>query len=137
MRYDELFSPKVTPGTAPGVAYDAFYVLAYAAYAAGDEPITGANLARGIARLVPPGAPIDVGPTHVFDAVAELRAGRNVDLKGAATRLDFDLATGETAADFAVYCLKTDEGGAAFDVMESGLVFHPGGTQLDGTMKCR
>jgi hypothetical protein len=138
-RYNLAFQPPVTPATAPGCAYDALYVLAYAAYAteAIDHlPVTGPNLARGIAHLVPPGLPVDVRPTRIDDALDALRAGRNIDLNGTMTTLDFDLETGNSRVDFAVYCIKTDADGKAVDAVESGLVYRSAGGQFEGKMKC-
>ncbi len=129
MHYNETYTPKVSLTYGPGSVYDAFYVLAYAAYAAeqggqgAQAPLTGATLARAIARLVPPGEAVDVGPANIFEALNVLGAGKNVDLGGASTKLDFDLATGDTAADLAVLCVKTDETGKAIDLMESGVVY--------------
>jgi len=120
----------------PGSVYDAFYVLAYAIYAAGDRPVRGSDIARSIARLLPPGQPIDVGPTGILDAFTALGEGRNIDLDGAATRLDFDMATGNTASDFAVLCVTTDERGVADDDIESGLVWRATTRRLEGRMSC-
>jgi serine/threonine protein kinase/ABC-type branched-subunit amino acid transport system substrate-binding protein len=137
MRYDEVFSPKVTPGTAPGVAYDAVYILAYAAYAVGDGPLSGSALAAAMARLVPPGDRVDVGPDRILEAIAALHSGRNIDLNGAATSLDFDLPTGENRSDFAVYCLKVDASGRAADTIESGLRYDSRTKTLSGASRCR
>jgi branched-chain amino acid transport system substrate-binding protein len=139
MHYNETFAEKATLNFSPADAYDATYLLAYAAYAAyaaGDAPLTGPTLARAVARLVPPGKPVDVGPTHIFEAVLELRAGRNVDLRGAANRFDFDLATGESPADFVIQCVGVDAAGAANDGIESGLALDGATHKLAGTMKC-
>ena len=85
--------------------YDAFYVLAYAAMALGDAPITGTALATAIARLVPPGTPIDVGPAGIYPAFKALSSGGNIDLAGTFTTLDFDRETGDPTADFSVRCI--------------------------------
>src|SRR5262249_47535369 len=66
--YNATYSEQLSPALSPGAPYDSFYLLAYAAYAAGDAPLTGSALARGIARLVPPGTSIDVGPARILDA---------------------------------------------------------------------
>jgi tRNA A-37 threonylcarbamoyl transferase component Bud32 len=136
LRYNEFFSPKITPGTAPGVAYDALYVLVYASAAVGDEPITGSALSRGIGQLVPPGVPIDVGGASTYKAFGALRAGQSIDLNGAGTPLDFDLGTGETRADYAVYCAHTDARGNVDDAMESGMRYSAKKGALDGEMRC-
>ena len=131
-RYNDAFSPAVSVASGPAAVYDAFYVLAYAAYAAGDVPLTGTSLARGIARLVPPGLPVDVGPSMLFDGFNALGAGGNVDLNGAATGLDFDVTTGDSPADFAVLCVKPDANGAAAEASESGVVWRVRTKKLEG-----
>ncbi|MBL9105718.1 MAG: protein kinase [Myxococcales bacterium] len=90
--------------------YDAFYVLAYAAVAAGDAPLTGRTLARAIARLGPPGATIEVGPADIYPALKALARGDNIDLRGTRTSLDFDPETGDATADFAVSCIDVAAG---------------------------
>jgi branched-chain amino acid transport system substrate-binding protein len=136
LRYNEFFSPSITPGTAPGVAYDALFVLVYSAAAASDAPITGASLARAVARLVPPGVPVDVGASAAYRAFGALREGKNIDLNGAGTPLDFDVATGETRADYAVYCAHLDVRGGVDDVMESGLRYAGATSSLVGELRC-
>ncbi|WP_394836036.1 bifunctional serine/threonine-protein kinase/ABC transporter substrate-binding protein [Pendulispora rubella] len=132
MHYNETYTPKVTQSGAPGAVYDAAYLLAYAAYAMGDLPMTGSNLARGMARLVPPGEPIDVGPTKIFEAFRLLQEGKSIDLRGAATPLDFDLATGESPIDFALLCAGTDERGMANEAIEPGPIFRAAAKKIEG-----
>ncbi|WP_394846468.1 bifunctional serine/threonine-protein kinase/ABC transporter substrate-binding protein [Pendulispora brunnea] len=132
MHYNETYTPKVTQSGAPGAVYDAVYLLAYAAYAMGDLPMTGSNLARGIGRLVPPGEPIDVGPTKIFEAFRLLQEGKSIDLRGAATPLDFDLATGESPIDFALLCVGTDEHGMANEAIEPGPIFRAATKRIEG-----
>src|SRR5262249_11431857 len=69
-RYNEPFSEKVTADLSPAAPYDAFYVLAYALAALGEEPIDGLRVARAVRRLLPPGASVEVGPSNIFDALA-------------------------------------------------------------------
>ncbi len=134
--FNEAFQDKVSTSDAPRPAYDAVYLLAYAAYAAGDAPLTGQSLAKGIARLVGPGPAIEVGPAKIFSALSALRAGQNVDLVGTETRLHFDLATGEAEADSVVQCIKVDGRGTAVDSMDSGMVYRPATKALEGTFSC-
>jgi serine/threonine protein kinase/ABC-type branched-subunit amino acid transport system substrate-binding protein len=137
MHYNEVFSDKITRTISPNSTYDAFYLLAYASYALDpDERPTGPALARAFARLVPPGRPIDVGQSGIFDAFAALRGGQNVDLNGATGAMDFDLATGEAPFDQAIVCAAVDEQGKAYDGVESGMVWAAKTRRLEGTMKC-
>jgi hypothetical protein len=135
--YNEVFpSSKVTQDDAPGAPYDGFYLLAYAAAALGDQPITGPALARAIPRLLPPGEPVDVGPGGVYKAFGVLGGGKNVDLDGASTSLDFDLATGDAATDLAAYCLAPGASGGALREIPSGLLFRARSGKLEGTRRC-
>jgi serine/threonine protein kinase len=134
--YNETFTPHQTAADATSAPYDAFYVFAYAAAALGDQPITGKALASALARLGPPGEPIDVGPGGIYKAFQLLGAGKNIDLQGAATNLDFDPETGDAGADIAVFCLAP---GTATDPprsVPSGMVFRARTKKLEGAMRC-
>jgi hypothetical protein len=86
---------------------------------------------------VPPGRPIDVGPTGVFDAITALSKGEQIDLQGAAGDLDFDLSNGEAPADFDLLCAEIDASGSAtgHDV-ESGLVYRARTQSVEGALHC-
>lgn len=135
LRYNEFFSPQITPATAPSTPYDAFYLFAYAAAALGEQPITGAALAGAIPRLLPPGEPVDVGPGGIYPALLALGAGKNIDLQGAASSFDLDPATGDTSVDFALYCLSAGHDEPARQI-ESGLSFNARERKLVGTRRC-
>ena len=111
-------------------------MIAYAAYALGDAPVTGASLASVIPRLTPPGTPINVGPTEIFDAINKLAGGGRVDLNGATGPLDFDPATGDAVVDLAVLCVDVDARGAAAGNRESGLIYDATSRTLRGTLHC-
>jgi serine/threonine-protein kinase len=136
LRYNEVFTPRVTPATAPTTPYDAFYLVAYAAAALGDQPITGRALAGALERLLPPGEPIEVGSAGIHPAFLALAAGRKIDLQGAATPLDLDLETGETSGAFALYCLVPPRGAGAARLVESGMVFDAGRREMRGVRRC-
>jgi hypothetical protein len=127
---------KMTVNDTPAAAYDSAYLIAYAAFASNDEPLSGGALAKAIARLSPPGVPIDVGPTHIFEAMQALRRGENIDLVGANTRLDFDLVTGETTADMVIQCVGVDASGLASDAIESGAILDAASGKLRGELRC-
>jgi serine/threonine-protein kinase len=117
--------------------YDAVYTIAYAAYAAspGRDPLTGATIARGIARLLPPGTPTDVGRAAKFQAFNVLRSGGSIDLQGAATELDFDPKTGNSTVDLDVLCVapKND----TVSELPSGLRFYGRTSRLEGEEQCK
>ena len=135
--YNEVFADQITRTINPNASYDAFYLLAYASYTIPrGEPVTGDRLARGFARLVPPGRPIDVGLAGIFDAYQTLSRDASIDVTGATGALDFDLATGESAFDQAILCAGVDAHGAVVDGVESGLVYTARAQQLTGAMRC-
>jgi hypothetical protein len=121
---------------APQPSYDAFYVLAYAAYAIGASDVTGPALSRAIGRLLPPGRRVDVGPRGIYDAFATLRSGGKIDLNGAIGALDFDPATGEAPVDYAILCCAVDDHGRASSMVESGLVYDAKLGKLTGRAHC-
>ncbi len=137
MHYNEVFDDKVTRGAAPNSSYDAFYLLAYATYALGDDAITGASLARAFARLVPPGRPIEVGVAGIFDAFSALRRGESIDLDGATGHLDFNLATGDAPIDQAIVCIGLDDHGRAAESVESGMIYGSRTRALEGSIRCK
>ena len=136
LRYNETFTPKVTLSKSPSNTYDAVYLLAYAAYANGERPLTGINLARAIPRLLPPGRDIEVGVGQIHDAFSVLGSGKNIDLRGAQTPLDFNPETGESSSDMVIQCVGVNELGVAADGIASGVVYDARARSLKGTMRC-
>ena len=133
LRYNEAFPARPT-GLVAGAPYDAFYLLAYAITAVGDQPITGASLARALPRLGPPGAQLDVGPGSIYRAFDLIGRGENVDLAGTITTLDFDPKTGDPTIDLAIYCLKSHKG--EISPIESGMYWRGSDRKLSGEIKC-
>ena len=129
--YHAAFGSGEEPREISSTPYDAFYVLAYAALALGDEPVSGRALARTIRRLVPPGEPVEVGPAGIYPALNVLAAGGRIDLQGTLTNLDFDPVTGDAAADFAMFCL--DEGSG---LLESDTRYDIAGASITGLGRC-
>ncbi len=136
LRHNEVFSHRITAFDASPAPYDAFYVAAYAATALGGEPVTGPALARAIRRLLPPGEPVDVGPAGIYAAFAALESGKNIDLAGAVTSLDFDPETGDAPADFSVLCLARARDGGAPEPAEAGLVYRARSRKFEGKRSC-
>ncbi|MBZ4415036.1 ABC transporter substrate-binding protein [Myxococcus sp. RHSTA-1-4] len=93
-------------------AYDAMYLVALGtAYAAGadaarPQPITGARIAEGLARMTPAAgvsAPaFALGFGDFIEARNAMRNGTVIDVKGASGELDFD-ATGEAPSEYELW----------------------------------
>jgi ABC-type branched-subunit amino acid transport system substrate-binding protein len=137
VRYREAYPTATMEPLPPAESYDAIYLLAYAATDLGPGALSGEGLARAIARLAPPGPPIDVGPTHILDAFRILGEGRNIDLNGGATSLDFDPTTGEPKSDFTILCVSSGKMGRPGTNLESGLRYNATTKALEGTFVCR
>ena len=86
-------------------AYDAVYLLGYAAIIAGTAgEISGATLADAMARLSDQaGSLLPVGPSEVGQARNKLISGDNFNFEGASGPLDFDLDLGEAPANVALW----------------------------------
>jgi serine/threonine-protein kinase len=137
LRYNEAHpDAPVTGYVNPAGSYDAVYLLAYAAFSLGTAAVDGPSLGRAFARLVPPGDPLEVGPNGVFDGISALASGRSLDLRGASSALDFDLATGEARVDFALVCPDVDARGRASGDRESGIFYRTAQGTVDGTLRC-
>jgi serine/threonine-protein kinase len=135
--YNELFDPKISPGTAPGVVYDAFYVAAFAAASARKPRVSGLDIALGMMKLgVGDGERVPVGPSAIFQAFDVLRRTGTLRLKGAGTLLDLDSREGELSTDFAIYCLGVDPKGRASAPVESGQRYEHATKKLSGVMAC-
>jgi branched-chain amino acid transport system substrate-binding protein len=135
LRFNLAHPDEATQTLNPGTSYDAFYLLAYAVFAAGDQPVTGPALAGAMHRLLPPGTPIETGSTDVFSALSALSRGESIDLSGPSGSLDFDPESGEWSPDFTLLCATVDKSGHATDA-ESGLVQRGKSHALDGTIRC-
>jgi branched-chain amino acid transport system substrate-binding protein len=135
--YNDAFpGDPITRTINPNSSYDAFYLLAYASYAIPDrEAVTGDRLAQAFGRLVPPGTPIEAGIADIFAAYAVLHKDASIDFTGATGKLDFDLATGESAFDQAILCVGVGLAGK-LDGVESGLVYVARTQRLEGTARC-
>ncbi len=125
-------SPDIS-GTAP--TYDALYTLAFAIGATSDKPLTGANIAEGLKRLVPPGPNTEPGATNINAAFAVLSSGKNIDYNGASGPLNFDIATGEAPSDIQVWCIPTEDNtttGKAAAAVNSGIFFDAAKDAISG-----
>ncbi|WP_394848897.1 ABC transporter substrate-binding protein [Pendulispora brunnea] len=93
-------------------AYDALYFTAYGIAAAGQTSLTGAAIAQGFAKLVPPNTgTVDVGLNKIPSALNTLGTGGGIDFNGASGPLDFDTKTGDAPCDVQVWCINNNSSG--------------------------
>jgi serine/threonine-protein kinase len=138
LQYNRAYPNEVpaTPANCPQPSYDAFYMLAYGIYALGADAFTGSSLSRAMERLLPPGQPMDVGASNIFEVFQRLRQGGRVDLNGALGPLDFDLGKGEAPIDYALLCCGVDERGEATGSVASGVIYDAHERRIRGQMAC-
>lgn len=104
--------------TAGSLSYDAAMVTIFAmAGIPQGEPVTGAAIAKNMARLVDKqGTPVSFGEvdgiklSFIEKAHNALVTDKNVDLKGVSGELDFDLTTGEVRTDVVGWGLVPKDG---------------------------
>ncbi|HEU4403693.1 MAG TPA: ABC transporter substrate-binding protein [Polyangiaceae bacterium] len=112
-------------------AYDAAYMVAYSAVAAGSDPIVGQDFVNSFAKLTPrDGAPVVLaGPTGIDDAFNAFSGGNTIDFNGTSGPLNFNTQAGEALADLQVYCAVTGRRAAP-----SGLYFEASSRTLKGAI---
>ncbi len=137
--FKQAYNMKFADGTDPAVfgaagSYDAAYLLAYASVANGAAPATGANLAKALKRLVPPGTATAVGAEGVNAAFKALGGGKNVDVEGSSGPLNFDVATGDAPSDIQIWCLPEDPAKKAASAQNSGQYFDAATGKLAGAI---
>jgi ABC-type branched-subunit amino acid transport system substrate-binding protein len=130
--FRNLYNSKISDGTTPDIfgtagAYDAMYLLAFAASTA-SEGITGASLAQGLGRLVPPGATIKAVSGQINPGFTALQSGQNIDFEGASGQLNFDVKTGEASSDIQFWCSPKGSDGKAATGSNTG-AFYDAATQ--------
>jgi hypothetical protein len=136
MRFAAAHPNEATLTLNPSSSYDGFYALAYAAFAIGDEKVTGPAMARGLSRLAKRGQRIESGPTDLFAGITALTRGGGIDLDGPSGELDFDPATGELSNGFVLLCPGIDPAGRASGDVASGAVFVAGEPHATGKPRC-
>jgi branched-chain amino acid transport system substrate-binding protein len=135
--FRSLYNSQWSDGTSPDVfgpagAYDSLYLIAFSAASLGDNAITGAAIADGMKRLVPPGMSVAVGASRINPAFTTLAAGQNIDFDGASGPLNFDLTTGEASSDIQFWCIpKGGDGKAAPATNSSAYYDSASGTVAD------
>jgi serine/threonine protein kinase len=135
-RYNAAFHTQVEETHIPAQPYDAFYLLAFAAFAAKERPREGTTLAAAFPRLMPPAPSIEVGPSSLLEVFSRLSRGERVALDGASALVDLDLATGERRTDFDVLCPGVGADGRASGSVASGLRYNHVNHVLEGTRSC-
>lgn len=117
--------------------YEAFYATALAIAANSGQPtLDAARISAGFASLVG-GEPYDVGPGGGLSIALEtLLRGRNLDLRGLYTELDWNLTTREIASDMGMFCFAREPGGRLTLKDVPGLRWSAASGEVTGTYSC-
>ncbi len=130
-KYEGMYGAPAPEVFGMAGTYDAIFLLAYAAAAAGPRPLSGDELQKGFGRLVS-GAPINVGGTSMNLGFQALTSPGSFDFDGASGPLDFDLMTGEARSNIEVWCIA-QTAGMRPSFVASGRFFDAKANQLTGT----
>ena len=107
----------------PAGSYDSLHLVAYSAASLGSQPLTGPNLATGLASIdnLSSTTVLDISAQNVEQISGLLQAGKTINVNGASGPLDFDLETGEAPSDIQVWCMPKDAQGNARSAVFSNL----------------
>ncbi|HTU58128.1 MAG TPA: ABC transporter substrate-binding protein [Polyangiales bacterium] len=112
-----------------GPAYDATLAIAYAIAANGQSPVTGANIARGLARLAG-GSPVELRSTKILAAFQELAAGRAIEAVGTFGPLAWNASGSPLGGLIEIWCLGVAAGKPTYE--SAGLTFDVASQQTRG-----
>jgi branched-chain amino acid transport system substrate-binding protein len=139
--YRQRFASSPGERFGPAQAYDAAYLIAYAAVVNGDQPLTGAALTRALSNnFGGPGNPVAVGTAGISTALQALNTDRgSITFLGAAGPVAWDATTGESKSPVDVWCVTpaaaSGDQPAGFQFESSGLVYDPRPGALQGRRK--
>jgi len=134
--YESVFNDGTEPrvfGTAG--AYDAAYLIAFAAASLGDRPLTGANLSQGLKQLTGGAQQIELGPRDIGAGFTALTSNPDarINVAGASGPLDFDVTFGEAPSDIQTWCITTSGGLRYFF---TGYFYNAVSGQMEGSLTC-
>lgn len=111
--YSAAYIGGASPDQYTAAAYDATYLLGYAAGAEATQQLTGATLAVGLRRTATLAADkILAGRGGIGEAFKAFSQNKDINYEGASGPLDFNDA-GEADSDIRVWCMKADAGVAS------------------------
>jgi ABC-type branched-subunit amino acid transport system substrate-binding protein len=119
-------------------AYDDVYTIALGIVAAGNVPVTGANISTGIQKLVPNGTrtTVPLEPARLNDLVSAAQAA-GVDIDGTSGPLDYNLTTGDSKGDMVAVCITADGTGKATAYADSQTSYYQASdNSYHGTFSC-
>ncbi len=132
--YKTAFGTSTLADTYAAGAYDATYLLAFAAAGAGTAVLTGEIVNQQLKRTARASPEINARPNDFGAGAAAMRA-QGMNFNGASGPLDFDPVRGEAEADIQIWCITVDAMGK-HTFRNSGLYKPAGQKALVGTLAC-
>ena len=119
---DFLAKYNVSPtASGTGPSYDATYALAYALASIKDQPITGANVAKGLRMLAGGTDKVNTGPRDIMMAFSDLASGRAIAGVGTYCPLEWDAHGSVMGGTIEMWCIGVS--GTSPTFQSSGLTF--------------
>jgi len=112
-------SQPTASGTGP--SYDAAYAISYALATIGTEPITGANIAKGLRKLAGGSVTVDTGTRDVLSAFNTLSGGGTITGIGTTGPLEWDSKGAVMGGTIEMWCIG--KSGATPVFQSSGLTY--------------
>jgi branched-chain amino acid transport system substrate-binding protein len=129
LAYQTEYPGELATATGMGPSYDAVHAIAFAIAARHSEPVTGASIARGLARLHGGELEVPVESTKILSAFHELSLGRSIDAVGTYGAFNWDSRGAPLGGSVEVWCIA---GGAQPRYESSGLTFDLGTLRSEG-----
>lgn len=104
-----------------GTSYDAAYSIAYALAATKDQPLSGANVAKGLRMLAGGSVNINTGTQDLLAAFQNLASGKAINANGTACPLDWDANGTVKGGNVDMWCIG--KSGETPIFQSSGLIF--------------
>jgi hypothetical protein len=119
--YQVAFPGMSATTSGMGPSYDAAYSLAYALAATHDQPVSGAQIAKGLRFLAGGTTQYEVGSAKVTQAFQKLAAGEKIKAMGTFLPLEWDSVGAVVGGTLEMWCIGVPAGTPAYQ--NSGLNF--------------
>ena len=126
---------KPVSNSGMGPSYDATYAIAYALAATRDLEVSGANVAKGLRRLVSGGTTFEVGPQRALKAFNTLAMGNTVNAIGTFAPLEWDQSGSPLGGTLEMWCIGAGASAGTAAYKTSGLTYDIKSQTYSGTFK--
>ena len=129
--YGTRYNSSATAASGTGPSYDAAYAIAFALATLKDQPITGANVAKGLRKLAGGSVTITTGSRDILAAFQSLASGQTITGIGTNCPLEWDANGGVLGGTIEMWCIGISGTTPLFQ--SSGLTYDVKTDQYAGT----